>query len=297
MFVIESIAPFFAIILLGFVLLKLRIATDSWQQSFNQFSLYVGFPALIFFYLCSTPIDLKEKLPFILENSILVLSCIVLGWVSGSLLKLSNRSTNTLIICLPFGNIAFLGIPIGTEILGESHTANLSLIAGIYLFWVFLVAVPLIQWNGHKSLGALKEVIKNPLLLATIAGVISSILGISLPPFLEKSFSLLAASVTALVLLSLGIFISSRKLKEFHKPWLALCISGCTLIGMPFLLMVIAYFSSGQVPNIESELLSMMPVAVTPFALADKYELDKNAISVSIVLSTLFLPISLSLLY
>ncbi len=294
--VLLAITPFFLLILLGFGLSKLKIATDHWEKSFNQFSLKIGFPALIFYHLSKTPIDLEQKSALLLENSIFILATILISWGIGLLLRLSKPMANTLIICLPFGNIAFLGIPIGTELLGSGHITDLALIAGTYLFWVFIVALPLVQWNSERSLSSLLKVITNPLLIATCLGLLFSVSDIPIPNVVSRALELVANSVTALVLLAIGIFMATKKIGDFKNPVPALILTLTILIGLPLLLQAVSLVIGYDLYS-DTKLISMMPLAVTPFALADKYELDKLTISSSIVLSTLLLPLSLSILY
>lgn len=294
--VLFSITPFFLLILLGFGLSKLKIASKHWEKSFNQFSLYIGFPALIFYHLSKTSIDLEQKSALLIENSVFILATIMISWGIGFLLQLSKPMANTLIICLPFGNIAFLGIPIGSELLGPDHITNLALIAGSYLFWVFIVALPLVQWNSERSLNSLFKVLTNPLLIATCLGLLFGISDTHLPTVIIRVLELVANSVTALVLLGIGMFMATKNIQEFKRPLPALLMSITILIGLPILLQA-GSLILGHDLQPETMLISMMPLAITPFALAGEYELDKLTISSSIVISTLLLPLSLSILY
>ena len=115
-----------------------------------------------------------------------------------------------------------------------------------------------------------------------------------LPAILVKSMDMVTASVTPTVLVVIGLFIGKSTLGKW-ADWLpVISFTLLTLVILP----AIFYFSVkllGYSPsNFSVSIIeAAMPLAITPFALADKYSLNKDFIARSIVLSTVLSIISL----
>jgi predicted permease len=106
---------------------------------------------------------------------------------------------------------------------------------------------------------------------------------------ITKAINMLAASVTPIVLTVIGLFIGRSKFKKLNDWIPAFFFSVSTLLILP----TIFYFGvqwAGYDPSYFSASIieAAMPLAITPFALADIYKLNKGFIARSIVLSTIF---------
>ena len=140
----------------------------------------------------------------------------------------------------------------------------------------------------------LKNFTRNPLLISVILGLIVGSLGITIPPILLKSLDMITASVTPTVLIVIGLFIGKSQIGKLTEWIPVVFFTLLTLVILP----TIFYFGVklfGFEPNqfSSSIIQAAMPLAITPFALADKYNLNKDFIARSIVLSTILAVVSL----
>ena len=109
-----------------------------------------------------------------------------------------------------------------------------------------------------------------------------------------RALEMTSVSVTPIVLIVIGIFIGNSKIGKLLE-WIPIFIfSLLTLIILPagFYYGVKLF---GYSPSVFSSSIieAAMPLAITPFALADRYNLDKKFIARSIALSTTLSVISL----
>jgi len=289
------IAPLFLIIFLSAFLRKFFKLGENWSKALNEFALNIGLPALIFSAIAKSNVSLQAELPLIISNVIFILFSFLAGFIIAKLFKTKKALFYTLFLCFAFNNTAYLGIPVLTQVYDENILSTLSLIITLYILLMFTLGtsyLDFIQSKNHHQ--AFKNIIKNPLLISVILGLIVSGFHITIPDIIEKSLGMLSASVTPLVLTIIGLFIGSSKLGKL-KDWIP--VFGYTLVTLA-LLPLVFYFSlklSGFNPqdfNL-SILEAAMPLAITPFALADKYKLDKDFIARAIVLSTTLSAISL----
>jgi len=287
------IAPLFLIIFGTAIFQKIKTVPESWESVLNAFALNIGLPALIFLALASTHLTFSEELPLLLTNSALILSSFVLTFVICRIFQLKPKTLRTIFICLGFSNVAYLGIPVLTQTQGESVLPTASLIVAVYVFWIFTVGLGLLNYTQLKNKRGIvtkvfKSLIKNPLLIAVVLGLLASGLRLEIPGIIEKAISMLAASVTPIVLVVIGLFIGKSKFGNIKK-WIPILIfSAFTLIAFPgALYLATHYFNlTGEIFKI-SIIDAAIPLAITPFALADQFKLDKNFIARSIVLSTI----------
>ena len=137
--ILIAITPLFLIIFISALLRKFNHIGDHWSKTLNEFTLYIGLPVLIFSVLSKTSFSFKEETSLIIANSLFILFTFLLVIIIGKISKMKKKMFHTLFICLAFGNIAYLGIPVLTQISGPSILPTASLIVALYLFWVLVL--------------------------------------------------------------------------------------------------------------------------------------------------------------
>ncbi len=295
------ISPLFIIIVASAVLQKFHFIQGDWSGVLNDFALKVGLPVLVFTSLAQTSFSFLEKAPLIIVNSVFIIVSFLLALLLGKILRLSGRMVRTLFMCFGFGNIAYLGIPVLVQTSGEEILPNASLIIAIYVFWFFSLGIAYLEYKTHHSkkgilMTTVQHMIRNPILIAVVLGVAVGSLGIKLPSIILESLNMITASVTPTVLIVIGLFIGKSH-RGTIKEWIpVIAFSFFTLILFPALLYYVINLSSLSLDYFGSSIvMAAMPLAITPFALADTYDLDKTFIARSIVSSTILSAISLPL--
>jgi predicted permease len=287
--IFQQILSLFIIIGIGWVITHVKIANESWSKTISSFALYIGFPALIFSGIAKAPIDTQLITKSFGVNSIIILSIIGVLLLVFKAFKFTSKNKATYLICFMFGNVAFLGIPLISSInpdLQQEATLN----AAVHLFWVFSIGIFFVEYYNAKEISSGKIILnlfKNPLLLAVLFGLGFNILNISLPPLLLKPIEMLGSSVSPIVMLMIGIFIKTHPIKSKNQIVAPLTYSAFKLIIIPIVCILIISTQSNTTNYLATITDIAMPIAITPFALADHYNLDKEFISNSIIISTL----------
>ncbi|MCK4907253.1 MAG: AEC family transporter [Spirochaetes bacterium] len=293
--ILTTIVPIFFIILLGFILKSFKLVPDDWISVLNKFGLYVAFPALILHSLISTDRSVPINTWVIVINFAMLLFIILSVYFLTRLFKLKKSMINTYTICIFFGNIGYLGYPFISSVYPGSESI-ISMNIAIYNVLLFTLGIFILEVSiGHKvhTRTLLMNIIKNPLLIAVILGLLLLIIGFKPPVFIKKSISMLAHSASPVVLFSLGIFVARKisfKKKFAHTTLLVVF----RLLIVPLLFFIVyRIFSPG--PGFRVSILeSAMPLALTPFALAEKYPMEKNIIANAIIISTVLSALSLT---
>ena len=298
--ILSVIAPLFLIIFATALLQKFKNIGEDWSKVLNEFALKIGLPALIFSALAKTSFSFKqEEILLILSNSLFLLVSFALAIIIVKILRLNKQMAMTLFICFGFSNTAYLGIPVLTQIAGVKIIPVASLIVAVYLLWQFTVGTGYLEYCFDKNKkniirDFLKGLVKSPLLLAVFFGITVSAIGITLPEVLLKSLDMISASVTPTVLVVIGLFIGKSKIGKLTEWVPVFLFSLVTLAALPSMFYFGARFFGFDPSRFSSSIIeAAMPLAITPFALADRYNLNKDFISRSIVLSTILSVVSL----
>jgi len=285
---ILQILPLFLIIGLGWIISKIGIANKYWLKPIGDFSFYIGFPSLMFYNLIEikTPFELVKNALF--SNTILIFSLLIILYIFSLFFKISKKNKATLLFCFMFGNIAFMGIPILTSI-NPNLKQEASLNAAIHLFWVFSIGVFSVEWLTNKKNDVktiLLNLLKNPLLLSVVFGLTINFLEISFPLIVTIPIKMLGDVVAPLVMLMIGIFIYFNPIKNWIELINPTIYSFIKLLIFP----IIAIYTLKSINLSETFFSSVidiaMPCAITPFALAEIYDLNRKFIANSIIIST-----------
>lgn len=291
-----NIAPLFILILIGFVLAKIKLSDANWTKTLNTYSLNLGFPCLIFYSLTQSNISILDYKDIILTNSFFLILCFLICF--GLAIFINGPLKRTLPICLTFSNIAFLGIPILKQIYGESSVAETGIISSCYLFWVFTIGIGHLEYHKLGTINLKKislNLLKNPLLISVLLGTIVNLGGWKIPNLLFQPIDMIAKSVTPLVSISLGTFIYSISFKNEKNSLQIILFSLSSLFVIPCILWLSMLLMDLDIKTYKITILeAAMPVALTPFALAEKYNLDQEFIAKIIVISTILSIISIS---
>lgn len=287
---LHTILPLFLIIFFGIVMIRIGAATPAWVEILNKYALLIGFPALIFAALAKMEISFAENATLIYGNSLYLIGCMLMAFPLSALFKTTVKTRQTLILVLAFGNITYLGIPVLVNTLGQQVMGAAVILTSVYLFWMFSLALVLIEVAGEGKIHFKTMLIKlstNPLLIAVVLGIIASNLKISPEGSLMKSLDMIAQSVTAVVLLSLGIFMGSQKIGSVREWVPVFGLSLLIMVVFPGIFYLFLKNSSISQMYLNSSILdAAMPMGLTAYALTQQYGLNPKLAGRLVLLST-----------
>lgn len=287
------ITPLFLIIFASAVFQRARNLGEEWISVLNEYALKIGLPILIFSSLSKARFSFAEQAPMLLANSLLLIGTFIVVAVVLKPFKMPEKKHKTMLICLMFSNVAYLGIPVLSQLYGEIILPTTSLIIAVHVFWFFTLGIGYLDFLRHSSSESIfKDIamglVKNPLLISVALGILVAATRIVVPDVLMIATDMVSASVTPTVLIVVGLFIGRSTIGSV-RAWIPVFVfSLATLIVIPALFYLSIRLADATASWVAPSLIeSAMPLAITPFALADTYELDKEFIARSIVLSTI----------
>lgn len=272
---IEILAPLSLLILLGFIIKKRNLITEETTIMMNKVVFVIFLPSLIFYNLYKADVEDLFNWSVISFAVVFTVAIFILSLTIIPLMEKANSKRSVLIQGIFRSNIVLLGLPIATELCGASGTAMVTLIVSVItpIYNVLAVLCFEIFDKGKFSIKRiLKNILKNPLIIASVLGLGALYLNIQLPYVLDKFLSDIAKIATPLALILLGGYFEIRQ-SEFRLIIIGvfgrlifapgLCIAGSMLMGFRGV-----------------ELVSLMAVSCTPIAVSSfsmAWELNGDA--------------------
>src|SRR5690606_30951442 len=130
--------------------------------------------------------------------------------------------------------------------------------------------------------------VRNPLLVAPVAGALYNATGLPVPQAAETFLKLLGGAASPAALVVIGLFLAGRRPVSKRETGSAVALSAVKLIVHPALTYAIAMALS--VPPklaVMAALLAALPTGTGPFMLAELYRRPAGVTSAVILISTL----------
>ena len=286
--VLEVVTPVFLLAAIGYFWIKLGF--EYRVEFVTRLAMTLAVPALVFTSLTQNTINPKFLTEMIIVVCMAYAVVSVLALIFTFIFKLDLR---TFLMPLISGNTGNLGLPLcflafGKDGLGYAVIvfAFTSIVAFTFGLWVV---------SGTRSF---KQPLKEPLVPATILGLLFMFYGWEIPKILTNSLNLISQMAIPLMLITLGVAVARLKTQLAFKT-LGISISKI-MIG------TIAGITVGYQFSIPYEAFAVliiqmsMPVAVTSYLLAEKYGANSEEVAglvvVSTFLTTFTTPVVLSVL-
>lgn len=300
--ILLAIAPIFILIVLGHALRRGGIPSFEFWNLNDRLVYWVLFPALLFYKMAT-----MELSGALLRNYALViygglLCAIVFSLVVGKLLKLERPLwTSVLQGCARHNT--FIALAIAEEIFGGRGLQLATLITALLIpvTNVSVVSLIIVLLRGFGGGGVIRmiahDLIRNPILIAVVLGLVVNLSGIQHIPVLYDMCLLLGGAALPIVLLCVGANIRIRAMSASTIPIIVSIVGKMVVFPM-------AIASLALLAGLDSEailvaiIFGAVPTAAGAYTLARQMGGDAPAmaaiVTVQTALSFLTLPITLS---
>lgn len=297
----HAIVPLFLIIAVGYLVKRLGWIGQEDVRRFNKVTFYTFMPVMLFYNIYTSDFSQAVRLPYVLFVVGAALGMVLLSFVITVLAEKTPQRRGVMIQAAFRSNFVLLGLPIAMELLPGGNFGVTALMIAIVVPVYNMMSVVVLEYfrGGRPKVGeVLLAVAKNPLIIASLLGLLAQALHIALPEVLVSFAGKMNSAATPLILLLLGASFQLRDLSGYKKE-LAICV-GLRLVVFPGLILTAAMLLG--IRDIEFVTLLAMcaaPTAVNSFNMAQQLggdsQLAGSAVVVSTVLSffTLFLWVTL----
>ena len=294
----EKITSLFLIMLLGWLMVRLKLLKAEDSRVLSMISLYLVMPCVIISaFQVEFTSEVFNGLALAFGAAILLhIVMIVLVELLGVPLHLDAVEKGSLI----YSNAGNLIVPIVTSILGPEWVIYTSGFLSVQLILLWSHGKGMIC--GEKGFD-LKKLVTNVNMLAILAGIVLFALRIQLPGLVQEAVDSVSATVGPLAMLILGMLIASmdlRHLLDYHRLW---WVTLLRLGVLPLITMVFLKYSGlahlapdGSTILLISLLATATPSASTITQMAQVYGKDADYASAINVATTLLCIVSMPLI-
>jgi hypothetical protein len=296
MAVIETIAPIFLIILLGYIIQRKGFFKGQFIAEMNKFVFLFPLPLLIFTGIVKS--DIKDvSIMHIFSVILPTVAVMMFSLAAGFVLGLKNGTLGSFVQTTFHGNVTYIGLAVLFYMLGDEGLKKGSLLIGFLILLNNSLSIAILSWTSHSHKNAAKaliSIIKTPVIIATFAGIIFLYSKIPIPAVMFKGMTIMGNIALPMALIIIGASISIETLKRSFK--LSAVVTFIKLLVLPG--SVILYgkaFCSNPGDILPSIVLLATPTALTSFILAKELGGDPDLASGAVTLSTLVSPFTFAL--
>jgi len=274
--VFEIVAPVFLLAGIGFA--WVRMGFEYRMQFVTRFAMNLAVPSLIFVALMQTDIPGGDLSRFTIATIAANLALAIVFWLTIRLLRLDQR---TYLSPLIFGNTGNLGLPLCIFAFGQAGLGYAVIFLSVTALFSFTYGIYLVAGKG-----AFGQVVRQPMVWATILGAVFLWRGWQTPVFLTNTLDLLGQMAVPMMLVTLGVAVARLTTQRLGQAlWLSV---------LKFVLCLALGWGIANVFGLEKIAFGVLvlqmctPVAVTSYLLAERFGADSDAVAGMVMVSTLF---------
>jgi len=283
--------PDLALIAIGHLLFRSGIWGRSFWQELEKMIYFLLFPALLFNTILRTNLGSAGALPAVSVALGAIAAGIALGFAARPLLKPLPLQFASGVQCA-FRFNSYILLALAQRFAGEPGLALAAIVMG--------VAVPILNvaavWPLARSAnsGLARELARNPLILATLAGLAGNFAGLSLPEPIGATIGRLGSASLALGLLAAGAGLrlerspTSDAASRASALRLAAWFTTVKLVAMPATALLLAWLLDA--PPLAQQiavLFASMPAASSSYILASRMGGDGPFVAMLVTVSML----------
>ncbi|AJT42044.1 AEC family transporter [Psychromicrobium lacuslunae] len=279
------------IIALGYLLGRFRVLGEGAQQVLSRFTFFVASPALLFETISRADFHTVFGASFwIVAASALVAALIfTLIWLLRR--KPVDAELAVGAMTASYANANNLGLPIAVYVLGNAALAAPVVVFQLAIYQpLFVILIEVLRLRKSAPIGKiLLGVIRNPLLLAALAGVLVAVSGWKPAALLFQPFELVGGAAVPCALIAFGISLFGAKpLADPAGRMTVLSATGIKLIIQPLAAYLLARFAFqlDGVALFAAVVLAGLPTAQNVYVIAARYRVGINQAKDAVLLST-----------
>ncbi|WP_440108138.1 AEC family transporter [Acidovorax sp. BL-A-41-H1] len=201
----QLLLPDFSLILLGYLLCRFTALNRAVWQPVEALVYYLLFPVLLFQSIVRSPMDIQAASGLIGAGLLSGIAGIALAyslpywpWLG----RQFDRRDHAASAQVAFRFNSFIGLAIAERLAGAQGLLMIAVLIGVCVPLFNVAAVWPMARHGQQ--GFLRELVRNPLIIATASGLTANLLGFQMPVWAEPTVTRISAASLPLGLMAAG---------------------------------------------------------------------------------------------
>lgn len=276
---LNVVFPMFFLMMLGVILKRIKMVDERSLTVMNSLIFRVFMSTLLFLSVYNIG-DLSafsaKNLKLMLYAFVSILVVLVLAWLIFVRLIDDKKRLAVMIQGVYRGNFILFGLAIAGSLYGDAGLGIVSILTVVTIPTFNILAVIILEYYSGKEISRkklIKQVSKNPLVIATVIGILFLASGIKLPKPIYKSLNDISKIATPLAFIVLGAELKFGNMLKNMKY--LIFVDFLKLVVNPLISISIGKMLGFQGAEIVALLaMTACPTAVSSFTMAKEMNVD-----------------------
>lgn len=292
---LEQVFVLFLLIIVGYVIKKLKIITNDINRDISNLVLNVTLPAFII-----TAMNFSFSVDVLIKSGKLILiSACIYAFVIGlsffvpKLLKAEGKERDILQYIIIFSNVGYMGYPVTKAVFGDLGVFYAALYNLPFNILTWTLGIYILTRSSQDDYETdIKTRLKrffNPGLIAVILGFLLFLFSIELPSPIFSTLKMIGGMTTPISMIFIGSILADVDVREIVSGVNIYILCMIRLLILPLLIMnalkLLGF--SGYLVGIPA-IITAMPAAANTAIMASKFDSDYHLASKGVFLTTMF---------
>lgn len=289
----QLLFPDFSLILCGYLVCRYTALNRTVWEQVESLVYYFLFPVLLFHSIVRSPLDLGAASSLIGAGLLMGVTGIALAYSLPHLPLIGrhiDRRDHAASAQIAFRFNSFIALALAERVAGPQGLVLIAVLIGVCVPLFNVGAVWPMARRAQR--GFVRELVRNPLIIATATGLAANLLGFRMPVWLEPTVTRIGAASLALGLMAAGAGMQFGTLANGKT----LAVSVLTIRHFLTPLAALAYSLLFRLDPVQTAVLltfSAMPTASSAYVLAARMGYNGAYVAGLVTLSTLLGMVSL----
>ena len=280
------LAPDFSLILCGYLLCRFTALNKTIWSQVEILVYYFLFPVLLFTTIARTNLNIQTLTSFLEAGLLMGICGIAMAYALPYLPIVGRHIDKRMHACctqIAFRFNSYIALAISDRLGGPPALVLMAVLIGVCIPIYNIASVWPMAKHGEK--GFLAEVIRNPLILATVSGLFANLVGLHIPEWATPTLQRVGSSSVSIGLMVVG---AGMELGSLQK---AKVLGTSVLLIRHLITPILAWFLAGVLglDALQTTVLmafSALPTASSCYVLANRMGYDGSLVAGLVTLST-----------
>lgn len=302
------ILPIFLVMLVGYITTRVGLLSQKSLSDMGRFVINVALPAVIIKTVLHIDIQAMLNYRYLLAYLLCSLSLTVVGVIFYlKVFKLTRLDASVSVTGMVVPNSSFIGYPVILQLIANPPVNAFAMALLVENIFVLPLCFLLMDYSSIDSQQTLKtklktlllRIVKNPLLIAIVIGVIGNLLHIRVPKAIHTTLDILAPSAVAVALFVIGGVLAGIRIRQANmKHILAITLGKLILHPLLAIIMLSLLVTGAHDLKLALVIITSMPMFSIYSVIGDIYGKQALCSSSQLVangLSIVTIPIMIAL--
>ncbi len=288
---ITRMSELFIIMLLGYLVYRIKLVDDHFVKKFTKLILDVTLPAMIL----ASVLKLEER-----QSTADVLTALVtaaalffvilpaFGWLLARLLFVKKEAVGLYTFMNAYSNVGFMGFPVISALCGSVGLFYAAIFNLIFNLAIYTMGIWMMNKGGKNAVNFNPKLLCTPGVLVAVIAIVIYFLNVSFPAVITDSIDAIGSITSPSAMLLIGCTLAKMDVRSVFNEWRLYPWTIIKQIAVPLLLWIpFTLVIKNELLLQVTYILTAMPVANSAVLFATNYGGDAELAAKSVFLTTL----------